>query len=75
MEMTKANEDSLFQKIIDLVQTAQNEKSPAQQFIERFESTYVKVVLIIGCRYDVPSSLFTRMGLELQLSTVQWFYW
>jgi len=46
MEMTKANEDSLFQKIIDLVQTAQNEKSPAQQFIERFESTYVKVVLL-----------------------------
>lgn len=46
MEMTKANKDSLFQKIINLVQTAQDEKSPAQQFIERFESTYVKVVLI-----------------------------
>ncbi|MGE7980628.1 heavy metal translocating P-type ATPase [Psychrobacillus sp. NPDC093200] len=46
MEMTKTNEDSLFQKIIDLVQTAQDEKSPAQQFIERFEGTYVKVVLI-----------------------------
>lgn len=46
MEMTKDNKDSLFQKIINLVQTAQDEKSPAQQFIERFESTYVKVVLI-----------------------------
>ena len=34
MEMTKANKDSLFQKIINLVQTAQDEKSPAQQFIE-----------------------------------------
>ncbi|GGA46128.1 heavy metal translocating P-type ATPase [Psychrobacillus lasiicapitis] len=47
MEMTKANEDSLFQKIIQLVQSAQDEKSPAQQFIERFEGTYVKVVLIV----------------------------
>ena len=46
MKMTKANEDSLFQKIIQLVQSAQDEKSPAQQFIERFEGTYVKVVLI-----------------------------
>ena len=46
MEMTKANKDSLFQKIINLVQTAQDEKSPAQQFIERFESTYVKIVLV-----------------------------
>ena len=46
MEMTKTNENSLFQKIIDLVQTAQDEKSPAQQFIERFEGSYVKVVLI-----------------------------
>lgn len=46
MEMTKENKDSLFQKIINLVQTAQDEKSPAQQFIERFESTYVKIVLI-----------------------------
>ncbi|MEI4770181.1 heavy metal translocating P-type ATPase [Psychrobacillus sp. FJAT-51614] len=46
MEMTKANEDSLFQKIIQLVQSAQDEKSPAQQFIEKFEGTYVKFVLL-----------------------------
>ncbi len=64
MEMTKANEDSLFQKIIDLVQTAQNEKSPAQQFIERFESTYVKVVLLAVVVMMFLPSLFTRMGLD-----------
>ncbi|MBK3495795.1 cadmium-translocating P-type ATPase [Viridibacillus sp. YIM B01967] len=46
MEMTKPNSESLFQKIIDLVQSAQSEKSPSQQFIERFEGTYVKFVLI-----------------------------
>ncbi|MFF2754907.1 heavy metal translocating P-type ATPase [Psychrobacillus sp. NPDC058041] len=55
MEMTKANEDSLFHKIIQLVQTAQDEKSPAQQFIERFEGSYVKVVLIaVGFMMFLP---------------------
>ncbi|WP_338651897.1 heavy metal translocating P-type ATPase [Lysinibacillus sp. Y5S-8] len=46
MEMTKANSETLFQKIIQLVQNAQSEKSPSQQFIEKFEGTYVKFVLL-----------------------------
>lgn len=46
VEVTKKSSDSLFQKIIDLVQNAQSEKSPSQQFIERFEGKYVKVVLV-----------------------------
>ena len=45
IKMTKPNSESLFQKIINLVQSAQSEKSPSQQFIERFESRYVKIVL------------------------------
>ncbi len=45
VEMTKPNSETLFQKIINLVTSAQEEKSPAQQFIERFEGTYVKFVL------------------------------
>ncbi|MFC7786348.1 heavy metal translocating P-type ATPase [Rossellomorea sp. GCM10028870] len=47
IEMTKPSSETLFQKIIDLVQSAQSEKSPSQQFIERFEGTYVKVVLAV----------------------------
>lgn len=46
MEMTKPNSETLFQKIIMLVQNAQSEKSPSQQFIEKFEGTYVKFVLL-----------------------------
>lgn len=46
MEMTKPSSETLFQKIITLVQSAQSEKSPSQQFIEKFEGTYVKIVLI-----------------------------
>ena len=46
MKMTKPSSDTLFQKIITLVQSAQSEKSPSQQFIEKFEGTYVNVVVI-----------------------------
>ncbi|KGP91015.1 ATPase [Pontibacillus chungwhensis BH030062] len=46
VKITKRSNETLFQKIIQLVQSAQSEKSPSQLFIERFEGTYVKVVLI-----------------------------
>ncbi|WP_066069391.1 heavy metal translocating P-type ATPase [Neobacillus soli] len=47
VQVTKASDETLFHKIIQLVQSAQSEKSPSQQFIERFEGTYVKVVLVV----------------------------
>ncbi|WNF37251.1 heavy metal translocating P-type ATPase [Bacillaceae bacterium IKA-2] len=47
VSVTKMNADTLFQKIIDLVQTAKDEKSPSQLFIEKFEGVYVKGVLVI----------------------------
>ncbi|MFS0638041.1 heavy metal translocating P-type ATPase [Mesobacillus foraminis] len=47
VEITKPNSDTLFQKIIELVQSAQSQKSPSQQFIERFEGAYVKIVLAV----------------------------
>ncbi|XTP56760.1 heavy metal translocating P-type ATPase [Niallia sp. Krafla_26] len=46
VEITKLSDQTLFQKIIDLVQSAQSEKSPSQLFIERFEGNYVKFVLV-----------------------------
>ncbi|MGN7478454.1 heavy metal translocating P-type ATPase [Solibacillus silvestris] len=46
VNVTKPSTETLFQKIITLVQSAQSEKSPSQQFIERFEGVYVKGVLI-----------------------------
>ncbi|MEW9050946.1 MAG: heavy metal translocating P-type ATPase [Neobacillus sp.] len=47
VQTTKASNETLFQKIILLVQSAQSEKSPSQLFIERFEGTYVKTVLAV----------------------------
>ena len=55
VEITKPASETLFQKIITLVQSAQSEKSPSQQFIERFEGTYVKVVLsVVALMMFVP---------------------
>ncbi|SLL31773.1 heavy metal translocating P-type ATPase [Mycobacteroides abscessus subsp. abscessus] len=45
--LTKHADESLFQKIVTLIQSAQSEKSPSQAFIEKFEGAYVKIVLSI----------------------------
>ncbi|WP_349408585.1 heavy metal translocating P-type ATPase [Pseudalkalibacillus sp. SCS-8] len=45
--VTRSSKDTVFQRIVDLVQTAQNEKSESQQFIERFEGIYVNLVLLV----------------------------
>ncbi|WP_025782789.1 heavy metal translocating P-type ATPase [Sporosarcina sp. D27] len=59
MEMTKPSSESLFQKIITMVQNAQSEKSPSQQFIERFEGSYVKVVLVtVALMLFLPHFIF-----------------
>src|SRR5699024_787864 len=47
VKITKPASETLFQKIINMVQSAQDEKSPSQLFIERFEGTYVKIVLLV----------------------------
>nr|WP_273841857.1 heavy metal translocating P-type ATPase [Halalkalibacter alkalisediminis] len=58
ISVMKKSDQSLFQKIIDLVQTAKDEKTPSQQFIETFEGTYVKVVLLlVGLMMFMPHYL------------------
>jgi len=41
-------ESSLIQRVIRLVQQAQTEAPPSQQFIERFERSYAKVIVVAG---------------------------
>lgn len=41
-------ESNLIQRIIHLVEQAQTEKPPSQQFIERFERAYAKVIVLAG---------------------------
>lgn len=47
ISITKSVNENMVQKIINLVQSAQEEKSPSQLFIERFEGIYVKVVIVV----------------------------
>ncbi|WP_431800572.1 heavy metal translocating P-type ATPase [Halobacillus andaensis] len=59
VEITKVPGDTLFQKIIQLVKKSQNERSHTQLFIERFEGTYVKAVLItVSLMMFLPHYLF-----------------
>ncbi len=59
IKVTKENQESLFQKIVQLVQSAKSERSPSQLFIERFEGLYVKIVLIVvGIMLFLPHYLF-----------------
>lgn len=44
----KVGEDSTFGKIIELVEEAQDSKSEAERFIDRFAAWYTPAVLIIG---------------------------
>ncbi|NEQ53522.1 MAG: heavy metal translocating P-type ATPase [Leptolyngbya sp. SIO3F4] len=46
-------ESSLIQRVIRLVQQAQTEAPPSQQFIERFERGYAKVIVIAGILLSV----------------------
>ncbi|KAM3108277.1 heavy metal translocating P-type ATPase [Phormidesmis sp. 146-33] len=41
-------ESSLIQRVIRLVEQAQTETPPSQQFIERFERSYAKVIVVTG---------------------------
>ena len=48
LQIHQPPESSLIQRVIRLVQQAQNEAPPSQQFIERFERGYAKVIVIAG---------------------------
>lgn len=47
VEVTKENKDSTYQKIVELVQKAQDSKIPSQKFIDNFAKYYTPIV--VGC--------------------------
>lgn len=48
LHLEQPPESSLIQRVIRLVEQAQNETPPSQQFIEKFERGYAKVVVVVG---------------------------
>ena len=56
MEAKKVGEDTTFAKIIELVEQAQDAKSPAERFIDRFARYYTPAVVLLA----LGVLLFTR---------------
>ncbi|BAZ47542.1 cadmium-transporting ATPase [Nostoc sp. NIES-4103] len=48
LQVHKPAESSLIQRVIRLVEQAQTEEPPSQQFIDRFERGYARVIVIAG---------------------------
>ncbi|WP_088889950.1 heavy metal translocating P-type ATPase [Leptolyngbya ohadii] len=48
LKIHQSPESSLIQRVIRMVEQAQSEAPPSQQFIERFERGYAKVIVIVG---------------------------
>ncbi|GAA0429024.1 cadmium-translocating P-type ATPase [Agaribacter marinus] len=59
IQVTKPANETLFQKIVQMIQSAKNEKSPSQLFIEKFEGVYVKAVLAaVAIMMIIPYLIF-----------------
>ncbi|MGA9466489.1 MAG: heavy metal translocating P-type ATPase [Exiguobacterium marinum] len=67
IEVTKLATETLFQKIIQMVQQAQEEKSPSAQFIDRYEGRYVQIVLISVTAIILLGPFFTSWSLETSI--------
>lgn len=66
MQVTVENKDTLFAKIINMVDEAQTRQSKTTTFIEKLENTYVKIVLVM-----VPVFIFFAyfvLGWDLQMA-------
>ena len=48
LEVHKTPESSLIQRVIRLVQQAQTEAPPSQQFVEKFERGYARLIVVLG---------------------------
>lgn len=67
IEVTKLATETLFQKIIQMVQQAQEEKSPSAQFIDRYEGRYVQIVLASVTAIILLGPFLTSWSLETSI--------
>ncbi|BDA68130.1 cobalt-transporting P-type ATPase (cobalt efflux pump) involved in cobalt tolerance [Rivularia sp. IAM M-261] len=64
VEVHQPPESSLIQRVIRLVEQAQNEAPASQLFIERFERAYAKVIILCGIVLMTVPSIFLNQDWE-----------
>ncbi len=64
LELHKPPESNLIQRVIRLVETAKTTQPPSQQFLERFERSYAKVVVISALLLVILPPLLLNWGWE-----------
>ena len=68
VEVTKENKDSTFNKIIQLIEKAQQSRAPTQEFIDKFAKYYTPSVVIAALViFVVPTFIFGG-------ATTEWLY-
>lgn len=68
VKVTKHVKDTTLANIIHLVEEAQEEKAPAQQFIDRFAAYYTPAIMLLAFFVMIGPPLFTGASWE------QWIY-
>ena len=64
LKLHQPPESSLIQRVIRLVEQAQTETPPSQQFIERFERGYAKTIVILGILFALLPPFFWGWSWE-----------
>ena len=75
IEVTRASGDSTLARIVHLVEEAENQRAPAQRFVDRFARVYTPLVVVVAAAVAVvPPLFFGQPFWNPGPDTQGWFY-